>query len=124
MSDAKRVAVLSDPSRAPFELDRWSARFLELEESLRREFEEEHLPTGSLSLRRYVELQFRGQVHALRVPVEHGDLQLDDGGERVIDRFSDLYEAKYGPGTAYRKAGVEAMTVRCRGRGGPAAAED
>ena len=118
MSDAKRVAVLSDPSRAPFELDRWSARFLELEESLRREFEEEHLPTGSLSLRRYVELQFRGQVHALRVPVEHGDLELDDGGERVIDRFSDLYETKYGPGTAYRKAGVEAMTFVVEGEAG------
>jgi N-methylhydantoinase A len=28
----------------------------------------------------------------------------------VVDRFVSLYEAKYGPGTAYRQAGVEAMT--------------
>jgi N-methylhydantoinase A len=118
MSDAKRVAVLSDPSRAPFDLARWRDLFAELEESLRGDFEREHLPIGSLSLRRYVELQFRGQVHALRVPVEQDDLPRDDGGERVIDRFSDLYEAKYGPGSAYRKAGVEAMTFVVEGEAG------
>src|SRR5207248_11050730 len=33
-----------------------------------------------------------------------------DGGERVIHRFVELYEAKYGAGTAYRQAGVEAIT--------------
>jgi N-methylhydantoinase A len=111
----KRVAVVSDPSRAPFDLQRWSARFRELEETLEREFEEEGLPTGTLSLQRFVELQFRGQVHAVRVPVEPADLELDDGGERVIDRFSEMYEAKYGRGSAYRKAGVEAMTFVAEG---------
>jgi N-methylhydantoinase A len=118
MSDAKRVAVVSDPARAPFDLQRWRARFEELEESLRREFEAERLPTGDLSLKRYVELQFRGQVHAVRVPVEPADLDRDDGGEHVIDRFSDLYEAKYGRGSAYRKAGVEAMTFAVEGIAG------
>jgi N-methylhydantoinase A len=115
MSDVKRVAVVSDPSRAPFDLERWRARFGELEETLRREFEEERLPTGTLSLQRFVELQFRGQVHAVRVPVDPADLELDDGGERVIDRFSEMYEAQYGRGTAYRKAGVEAMTFVAEG---------
>ncbi len=28
----------------------------------------------------------------------------------IIDRFATMYEARYGAGTAYRKAGVEAMT--------------
>jgi N-methylhydantoinase A len=115
MSDVKRVAVASDPSRAPFDLDRWRARFRELEESLRRDFEQERLPTGTLTVQRFVELQFRGQVHAVRVPVEPADLELDDGGERVIERFSELYEARYGRGSAYRKAGVEAMTFVAEG---------
>jgi N-methylhydantoinase A len=115
MSDVKRVAVVSDPARAPFDLERWQARFDELDRALEREFEEELLPTGSLSLRRSVELQFRGQVHAVRVPVELTDLELDDGGERVIERFSEMYEAKYGRGSAYRKAGVEAMTFVVEG---------
>jgi N-methylhydantoinase A len=115
MSDVKRVVMVSDPSRAPFDLARWRARFDELEASLRREFEEENLPTRDLALQRSAELQFRGQVHALRVPVEPADLELDDGGEQVIDRFTKRYEAKYGPGTAYRKAGVEAMTFVVEG---------
>jgi N-methylhydantoinase A/oxoprolinase/acetone carboxylase beta subunit len=33
----------------------------------------------------------------------------------VIDRFVDMYEEKYGPDTAYRKAGVEAMTFVVEG---------
>ena len=118
MSDVKRVAMVSDPSRAPFDLARWRERFGELEASLRREFEDEHLPTRDLALQRSVELQFSGQVHALRVPVEAADLELDDGGERVIDRFIERYEAKYGRGTAYRKAGVEAMTFVVEGVAG------
>ena len=118
MSDVKRVAMMSDPSRAPFDLRRWRDRFGQLERSLQRDFEAERLPTGTLSLQRFVELQFRGQVHALRVPVSPSDLDRDDGGEHVITRFSDLYEAKYGPGSAYRKAGVEAITFAVEGVAG------
>ena len=118
LSDVKRVAMASDPSRAPFDLVRWRARFRELEESLRHELDREKLPTGDLELRRFVELQFRGQVHAVRVPVEDADLARDDGGEAVIERFSELYEAKYGRGSAYRQAGVEAMTFVVEGVAG------
>jgi N-methylhydantoinase A len=118
MSDAKRVVMGSDPSRAPFDLGRWRERFRKLEASLKREFENERLPTGGLSMQRFVELQFRGQVHALRVPVEETDLDANDGGERVIERFIERYEATYGPGTAYRKAGVEAMTFTVEGVAG------
>jgi N-methylhydantoinase A len=57
-----------------------------------------------------VDLQFRGQVHTVRVPLDPADLAADDGGERVIERFTGLYETKYGRGTAHRKAGVELMT--------------
>jgi N-methylhydantoinase A len=115
MSDAKRVAVLSDPSRAPFDLGRGRDRFVELEASLRSDFARERLPSEDVTLQRFVELQFRGQVHALRVPVTEPDLEADDGGERVIERFTERYEAKYGRGSAYRKAGVEAMTFAVEG---------
>jgi N-methylhydantoinase A len=115
MSDVKRVAMASDPSRAPFDLARWRARFTDLETALARDLEREQLPTGDLALRRFVELQFRGQVHTVKVPVEDADLGLDDGGETIIERFTELYEAKYGRGSAYRQAGVEAMTFIVEG---------
>ena len=115
MSDAKRVAMKSDPMRAPFELVAWSQRFAELREQLDRQFREERLPSDQLRAQRFVELQFRGQVHALRVPIEDADLEADDGGQRVIARFIELYEARYGAGTAYPQAGVEAVTFVIEG---------
>ncbi len=110
VSDAKRVAVASDPMRAPFDLARWRRRFDELEQSLQRELAQEHLPTGNLMLQRFAALQFKGQAHTVRIPVTDADLEPDDGGERIVERFTDLYEARYGRGTAYRQAGVEVLT--------------
>jgi N-methylhydantoinase A len=110
VSDAKRVAVASDPMREPFDLGRWKARFDELERSLVAELSEQRLPTDRLVLRRFVDLQLSGQVHAVHVPIDASDLDAADGGESVIRRFVELYDAKYGAGTAYRQAGVEAMT--------------
>jgi N-methylhydantoinase A len=110
VSDAKRVAVASDPMREPFDLQRWRLRLAELERGLLADLEQERLPTARLVLRRFVDLQLSGQVHTVRVQVEESDLDADDGGECVIQRFVELYESKYGIGTAYRKAGVEAMT--------------
>ena len=115
MSDVKRVAMKSDPMRAPFELSAWSKRFAELRRQLDRQFRDERLPGDRLAAQRFVELQFRGQVHALRVPIEDADLEADDGGKRVIARFIQLYEARYGTGTAYPAAGVEAVTFVIEG---------
>lgn len=115
VSDVKRLAVVSDPKRAPFDLAQWGRRFEELESSLRADMSAEALPTENLVLRRFVELQFRGQVHTVRVPIEERDLATNDDGERVIEHFTELYEAKYGRGTAYRKAGVEAITFVVEG---------
>jgi len=110
VSDAKRIAVGSEPMREPFDLERWRARLDELERTLLTELEQERLPTERLALQRFADLQLSGQVHAVRVPIEAADLDAADGGERVIRRFVDMYEAKYGAGTAYRQAGVEVMT--------------
>src|SRR5581483_10222177 len=110
VGDAKRVAAASEPMREPFDLDRWRVRLDELEEKLLAELEAELLPTDRLLLQRFVDLQLSGQVHAVRVPVGDDDLAAADGGEGVIERFVELYEARYGAGTAYRQAGVEAIT--------------
>ena len=115
MSDVKRVARMSDPALAPFNLVRWRRRFEELEARLVRELEQEGLQTDEVRLRLFAELQFRGQVHSVRVPLSEQDLAVDDGGEQVIERFITMYEAKYGQGTAYPEAGVEAMSFGMEG---------
>ena len=115
VSDVKRVALVSDPAVEPFDLERWRKRLEELAAGLEAEFRDERLPTTDLTLRRFVELQFRGQVHAVRVPVDEADLAAADGGERVIGRFIEMYETRFGRGTAYRKAGVEVVTFVVEG---------
>jgi N-methylhydantoinase A len=114
-SEVKRVEMVSEPMLAPFDLERWRRHFERLEQRLQRALENERMPIEDLRLQWFVELQFRGQVHTVRVPVRREDLAADDGGEGVIERFASLYEAKYGRGTAYRKAGVEAMTFAVEG---------
>ena len=120
--DERREACGRSPiPRAPFELDRWSARFPSLRSrsgvsSRRSTCRSEALPAA---------------LHRASVPGSGACpprsssmvIRSSTTAARVIDRFTDLYEAKYGPGTAYRKAGG-GHDVRCRGRGGPAAAED
>lgn len=118
MSGVKRVAMVSDPMRAPFDLERWRRNLDQLRESLERDLRAEQLPTTNLAIGRFVELQFRGQVHSVRVPVDDDDLAAGDGGERVIDRFADIYESRYGKGSAYRQAGVEAVTFAVEGAAG------
>lgn len=115
LSDVKRVAMVSSPMSAPFDLSSWRESFEALEASLRDDLQREKLPTTELLFTRFVELQFKRQVHTLRIAVSVEDLAADDGGEGVIERFTAMYEARNGPGTAYRQAGVEAMTfvVEC-----------
>jgi len=115
VSDMKRVVVMSDPMRAPFDLGTWSRRFDELHAKLNRQFRDERLPGERLVTQRFVELQFRGQVHALRVPVDDSDLKGNDEGKGIIARFIDSYEKRYGAGTAYPDAGVEAVTFVVEG---------
>jgi len=110
-SDAKRVREISDPMRAPLDLARWRRHFDTLEATIIREMEEERLPIGEITLSRFVHLLFSGQVHTVRVPITLSDLDAGDHGETVIQRFIDLYEARFGKGTAYVHAGVEATAL-------------
>lgn len=110
-SDAKRVMQLSDPMRAPFDLERWRAQFAALDEQIVAALKGQRLPIGPVRLSRFVHLLFRGQVHTLRVPVEPSDFDAGDGGAAIVARFTEMYEARFGKGTAYVQAGVEATAI-------------
>src|SRR5262249_40354719 len=63
-----------------------------------------------ISFRRFVDLRYGAQVHVLSVPTPRG---LDDAAmEQVLADFDALYEARNGPGTGYRDAGVEMTAIR------------
>jgi N-methylhydantoinase A len=110
-SDAKRVVQLSDPVRAPFDLARWRTHFDRLCRLVMESMRSQRLPIGEVRLARFVHLLFRGQVHTLRVPIEPADLDAPNAGRAIVERFKDMYEARFGEGTAYVKAGVEATAL-------------
>ena len=110
-SDAKRVMEMSDPVRFPFDLARFRAHFKTLEDSIVRQMKEQRLPIGKVNLTRYLHLLFKGQVHTVRVPVNDFDLKAPDRGQSIVWRFVEIYENRYGPGTAYTQAGVEAIAL-------------
>jgi N-methylhydantoinase A len=110
-SDAKRVMELSDPARFPFDLARFREHFATLKDAIVRRMKEQRLPIGKINLACFVHLLFKGQVHTVRVPVTDFDLKAADRGQSIVWRFADLYENRFGAGTAYTKAGVEAVAL-------------
>lgn len=61
-------------------------------------------------------MRYEGQGHDLRVALPDGDV---DGGtvESVVERFSELYEERYGPATQLPEARVEIVSAICEGFG-------
>src|SRR5262249_39667990 len=63
------------------------------------------------------DFRYSRQVHEVTTPVRAAT-PLDDGGvKRLMDDFEQLYERKYGKGSAYRDAGMEVMRCRLSARG-------
>lgn len=81
--------------------------FGDLEARARREAESSaRVAGGNVTLKRFVDMRFRFQVHELRVPVVPGDLgEASVGALRGI--FEAAYERTYGAGTVLPGAGVE-----------------
>jgi N-methylhydantoinase A len=60
---------------------------------------------------RVVSLRYRGQAHYLAVPLP--EPQVDAAAlEKLLARFDEQHEALFGPGSAFREAGFEILSVR------------
>jgi N-methylhydantoinase A len=71
---------------------------------------------ASIRVERTVAIRFRGQSHHLDVPLE-GDLFDLDVFRAVTARFEADYEALFGRGAAFSRAGYEILSVRASGTG-------
>ncbi|MEA2660515.1 MAG: N-methylhydantoinase [Chloroflexota bacterium] len=60
----------------------------------------------------YVDMRYRYQMHEVRVPVQASELGAPGLNRVLMDRFEQLYEQRFGAGTALRAAGVEVTTFR------------
>lgn len=74
----------------------------------------EAMGSEGLSVRRYVGMRFRQQVHELSIEVPPGPLDAETI-DRLVDEFGERYEHLYGQDTALRVAGVEFTVLRVEG---------
>jgi N-methylhydantoinase A len=105
-ADAKHFARVSAPTVMPFDL-------VEVNETFRTLAAEGVATLASsdfdLAHDHFVTMRFRNQTHDVAVPV--ASLPLTEADiPTLIERFFDLYDARYGPGTALRDTVVEAVT--------------
>lgn len=71
----------------------------------------EEVPRDARSFRRWAEIRFRGQRHAVRIAVDGGEVD-DAFVAKMRADFVREYERLYGVGTASPQAGMEAVTLR------------
>jgi len=77
----------------------------------------ERFPDDRIRLQWSVDLRYSRQVHEVTTPV-NAHTPLDSSGvQRLIDDFEQIYERKYGRGSAFRGAGMEMTAFRLTARG-------
>jgi N-methylhydantoinase A len=90
------------------------------EPMIRRALEQlrsEGIPENRICLQCSIDLRYGRQVHEVTTPI-HANIPLDERNiEKLIDDFEELYEKKFGRGSAFRGAGIEMTTFRLTARG-------
>lgn len=116
-SDLVKMRQVSDPMMTPLDIGRLNELYARLEASVREDIAATRVQLVSVTVTREIELRYRGQVHEVRVPVPGGTLTSSDLDD-VLAEFEHRYERRYGRGSTYGEAGIEARTFLVRGVGG------
>jgi N-methylhydantoinase A len=77
----------------------------------------EGFPLKRTNLEWTVELRYRRQVHQVATPLRGHPPFNDASIENLVQEFEELYERRYGRGSAFRAAGIELVTFRLRACG-------
>jgi N-methylhydantoinase A len=115
-ADLLHVIERTEIMAAPFDVDRLNHSRRELEKHARALLESEMVAPEAIVLEISADLKYRAQLHELEVPLPPGELGVG-ALERLVDAFERKYETLYGKGAGFRGAGIEMVTLRCRGIG-------
>lgn len=69
-----------------------------------------------ITVERYGDFKFEGQLFELTVPIPEGHVDMEHL-HRILESFPTLYEAEYGEGTAWVESPIQLMTVRVTATG-------
>ena len=115
-SDIAHEDQITQPLRAPFDVEAIAGIYAQLEERIVAQLQAEGFDRSQMRLNRAVDMRYRRQVHILTSPFVGAEVTADSL-EQTVDMFERLYEEKYGPQSAYREAGIELVSYRVRGIG-------
>ncbi len=114
ISDTVYIEDVSEPMTMPAKTPRIQEIFRTLESKVIEKFTGHGVRRDDINLRYLLEMRYKGQVHALFCPVDTREIVAGDT-EAMVRTFDAIYEKKYGKGTAFKEAGVEATTFRVMG---------
>lgn len=107
----------------PFDVNEINEVFDDLEAEATEKLTDEGFDEHDIRLNRSISMRYQRQVHEVLTPVEAtGSLDEDDLGA-VLGRFEDLYEQRYGKGSAFEQGEVEMVEFRVRAVGSLATPE-
>lgn len=101
----------------PTEPDRVNAIFAPMMEQARVQLESEGFAHGRMHFGWSADCRYGRQVHELTTPVTAPTPLDAQGLQQLVDEFERLYERKFGPGSAYREAGIELTKFRLTATG-------
>ena len=96
LADTKHKQQTTLLAREPFDLERVTASFAELEKRLLGQFEREGSPKNSVRMRYFLDLRYRGQVHELTVEIPAPGWVTGQGMAGIRAKFEEHYRAVYG----------------------------
>ncbi|MBI4289200.1 MAG: hydantoinase/oxoprolinase family protein [Chloroflexi bacterium] len=92
-------------------LDQIELRYEEMERQGRAALLKEGIEEGSVYVQRYAEMRYRGQDHEITVGMPDKKLTPSDMPQ-LVKSFEEKYQSLYGPGTIFKQATIEVVTIR------------
>lgn len=116
-SDVVHEYQYSKSMAVPVNLEEVRSIFNDLEKQATDILISEGFEQENIVINRSVDMLYGRQVHVVTTPIEEtGELSEKDL-ETIYNRFEQLYEGRYGQGSAYREAGMIISCFRLRGTG-------
>ena len=93
------------------------ALFEPLVQRAKARLREEGFSSEMTAISRSIDMRYRRQTNIITVPVDEESEFDEPLLDKVIDRFEELYEQRYGKDSGFRDAGIECVSFRVRGTG-------
>jgi N-methylhydantoinase A len=116
-SDVAHEEQLTRTLHVPVEPDVVNAIYGALTARVTEKLADDGFAPADMVMTRAIDMRYRRQVHVVTTPVEGSDPLSAASMQQLLGRFDNLYEDRYGQGSAYSEAGVDMVNFRVRGVG-------